>query len=501
MRGNVREGCHGEARRDDDLASPGSGGERGRFDGSHAQASADWRGPGGRGGGWPRPARRRRSSRRPCRRRLQDLGDPAHRSSRRRRSLPADRRSPPPDRRGTGRRRVRLGHATGRRSPTSAPHGLIVDGVVGPPDRPARSASGAPVRHRPPASTPTAAPAPAPPGRAGSRRRCGSGRGATACGACRRTLNARRPQLRSRSTARSGRSRTAPSCRSSGPAAWSSTAWSARRPAARSGIWGAGGGAPATRGGADCAPPAGVPDAARQVVVVTSSGAPPTSTSSSTTAPAGSAPAWTCRAGRPQRRPHPGRPPLRRRHDAGRRVRPRHDDRPGRPDVPVLRQRRQPGVPGAWRQVRGGDCWGATPARRTTTCWCRVARAGVHRRRRVPAEHHRRLLGGGADRRQHGPGPLGRPARRAAAGGGDLPPPPLLRRRRQRQADGRLRVAERRQPGVRAPTPRPRSGGASSSAEARAEVRRRDDGTRRLRSAAPDPVGECCWATPARSPR
>ena len=48
------------------------------------------------------------------------------------------------------------------------------------------------------------------------------------------------------------------------------------------------------------------------------------------------------RPGRPQRRRATRRPPLGRRHDARRRVRTRHDDGAGRPDVPVLRQRRQP---------------------------------------------------------------------------------------------------------------------------------------------------------------
>ena len=70
-----------------------------------------------------------------------------------------------------------------------------------------------------------------------------------------------------------------------------------------------------------------------------------------------------------------------------------------------------PGVNGGWRQVRGGDCWGATPGTADYNLLVSRPAVGVHRRRRVPPQHHRRLLGRCLDRRQHGPQPLRRRSR------------------------------------------------------------------------------------------
>jgi peptidoglycan hydrolase-like protein with peptidoglycan-binding domain/L,D-peptidoglycan transpeptidase YkuD (ErfK/YbiS/YcfS/YnhG family) len=132
------------------------------------------------------------------------------------------------------------------------------------------------------------------------------------------------------------------------------------------GIWGSaasGGGSPApSTGSSQCAPPSGVPAGARQVVVVNSSGS-----RADVDLLVSSGGGWTCA-----------------RSDMSGRV--------GRNGVRTLAQRRSgdgttpggifplasmtapdgqtfqffgngvnPGVHGSWRQVRAGDCWGATP--------------------------------------------------------------------------------------------------------------------------------------------
>lgn len=133
------------------------------------------------------------------------------------------------------------------------------------------------------------------------------------------------------------------------------------------GVWGAPSAAapgPATvpAPSADCAPPAGVPDGARQVVVVNSAG-----TTADVDLLVRTGAGWTCA-----------------RMDMSGRV--------GRNGVRAIAARRSgdgttpagvfglgtmtapdgqtfqffgnganPGVPGAWRQIRGGDCWDATP--------------------------------------------------------------------------------------------------------------------------------------------
>jgi peptidoglycan hydrolase-like protein with peptidoglycan-binding domain len=127
------------------------------------------------------------------------------------------------------------------------------------------------------------------------------------------------------------------------------------------GIWGAGGGATAGPP-ANCSPPAGVPAGARQVVVVTSSGS---SADVDFLVDGGSG--WQC-----ARTDMPGR--------VGRNgVRALADRRSGDGTTPggvfglgtmtaedgqtfqFFGNGANPGVPGSWRQVRGGDCWSATP--------------------------------------------------------------------------------------------------------------------------------------------
>lgn len=128
------------------------------------------------------------------------------------------------------------------------------------------------------------------------------------------------------------------------------------------GIWGAASGGSGGGSTANCSPPAGVPDAARQVVVVTSSG-----TSADVDLLVNSGSGWQC-----ARMDMPGR--------VGRNgVRTLADRRSGDGTTPggvfglgsmtaedgqsfqFFGNGANPGVPGSWRQVRSGDCWGATP--------------------------------------------------------------------------------------------------------------------------------------------
>ena len=180
------------------------------------------------------------------------------------------------------------------------------------------------------------------------------------------------------------------------------------------GIWGTAAsgatGATGVTGGstaAQCTPPSGVPATARQVVVVNSSG-----NRADVDLLVFSGGRWTCA-----------------RMDMSGRV--------GRNGVRALANRRSgdgttpggvfplasmtapdgqtfqffgngvnPGVQGTWRQVKDGDCWGATP---NTADYNRlVTRVGgqLPEPGRVPDQLPGRLFAGGADRRQHGPQPL-----------------------------------------------------------------------------------------------
>jgi L,D-peptidoglycan transpeptidase YkuD (ErfK/YbiS/YcfS/YnhG family) len=126
------------------------------------------------------------------------------------------------------------------------------------------------------------------------------------------------------------------------------------------GIWGGGG--TGSGSSTSCSPPAGVPADARQVVVVTSSG---TAADVDLLVDGGSG--WQC-----ARMDMPGR--------VGRNgVRALADRRSGDGTTPggvfglgtmtaedgqtfqFFGNGANPGVPGTWRQVRSGDCWGATP--------------------------------------------------------------------------------------------------------------------------------------------
>ncbi len=131
------------------------------------------------------------------------------------------------------------------------------------------------------------------------------------------------------------------------------------------GIWGAtasgGGSTGSTGGGAQCTPPAGVPAGARQVVVVNSSGS-----RADVDLLVFSGGRWTCaRSDMPGRVGRNGVRALASRR-SGDGTTPGGvfplgvDDRPRRPDVPVLRQRRQPRrarhlAPGSGRRLLGRD--------------------------------------------------------------------------------------------------------------------------------------------------
>ena len=263
------------------------------------------------------------------------------------------------------------------------------------------------------------------------------------------------------------------------------------------GIWGVatGSGAPAAPL-TDCTPPAGVPAGAAQVVVVTSVGV-----TADVDLLVNNGGGWECAytagalgRGRRRRARVIAERRVGRRHDTRRRVRTRTHDGAGRPrHVPVLRY----GAIWCSRWVAPGCAWrlgrhaGEHP---TTSRSAAPAPATTSTCRTSPA-----LFRGGADRRQHGTEPLRRPARRATPGGGDLPPPPLLPGRGQRQGDGGLRVAERRQPGLRTAPARARPGGvrhqrrlpASGSANVMTGVAGAD---RRVR-----PSAGCCCGTPESS--
>ncbi len=166
-----------------------------------------------------------------------------------------------------------------------------------------------------------------------------------------------------------------------------------------------------------CVPPADVPSSARQVVRVDASG-----TYATVDLLQQLDGTWQCtrrgmteqvsKARRPAARPAGQR----RRHHAGGHVPARHDDGPGQPDVPVLRQRVQPGRAGA----SGARCSRATAgtrpvAGRRTTRSPTAARRSARATTEVPRVVRRRLLAGGAHRGEHGPGSLRRPGRRGAA--------------------------------------------------------------------------------------
>jgi peptidoglycan hydrolase-like protein with peptidoglycan-binding domain len=139
-----------------------------------------------------------------------------------------------------------------------------------------------------------------------------------------------------------------------------------RQTATSLGIWGAAatgdGSTGSTGGGAQCTPPAGVPASARQVVVVTSSGS-----RADVDLLVFSGGRWTCaRADMPGRVGRNGVRPLASRRSGD-------GTTPGgvfplgamtAPDGQTFQffgNGVNPGVHGTWRQVRVGDCWGATP--------------------------------------------------------------------------------------------------------------------------------------------
>jgi L,D-peptidoglycan transpeptidase YkuD (ErfK/YbiS/YcfS/YnhG family) len=139
-----------------------------------------------------------------------------------------------------------------------------------------------------------------------------------------------------------------------------------RQTATSLGIWGTaasgGGSTGGTAGGAPCTPPTGVPTAARQVVVVTSSGS-----RADVDLLVFSGGRWTCaRSDMPGRVGRNGVRALASRRSGD-------GTTPGgvfplgamtAPDGQTFQffgNGVNPGVHGTWRQVRAGDCWGATP--------------------------------------------------------------------------------------------------------------------------------------------
>ena len=119
------------------------------------------------------------------------------------------------------------------------------------------------------------------------------------------------------------------------------------------------------------------------------------------------------RARRPQRRAHARPTAIWRRHDAGWRLPTRIDDRAGRPDVPVLRQRREP-----WRSRhvapgQAGRLLGRHPEHRRLQHARHTVGGELPEPRRVPDQLPGGVFACRADRRQHGPEPVRRQRRRS----------------------------------------------------------------------------------------